>query len=103
MSPLARGYECHVTFAFTKSSYVQTLRWHNRLHRYGSGEPVWKFSQIIGDPVLGDKPYCYLSAWHEDYDTLQEWMGQLVAVAWDYFEMKPLRTKIEAVVYDVRW
>lgn len=95
MRPL---YEAHITFNH------QVREWVERHH-----SQKWKFSAIDGDPVLGDRVYCYLTSYDEDQWNLLSRMQDEVSnvsafipseVYWDHGA--PVRLKIERIVYDTK-
>jgi hypothetical protein len=60
---------------------------------------TWKFSAIDGDPVLGDKVFCYLTG-HTDF--VKTALHQLVLLLGHlrFHGIEPIRTKIEHIVFD---
>lgn len=87
-----RNFEAHITFEQMHEESVRSLG-----ARHG-----WKFSRIDGDPVLGQKVYCYLSAHDSDVERLQDTMD-LLANSAAATGTPPVRTKIELIVFDKRW
>lgn len=82
-------YEAHITFDKSDKN-VAFLK---------DGYNGWQYSCIDDDPVMGQKPYCYLTAYLPDRYKLMEWMDittTLVAVK----GINSLRTKIEHILYD---
>jgi hypothetical protein len=86
------NYEAHVTFPATQASAVRKLG-----ERHG-----WKFSQMAGDPVFGEGTYCYLTCHEPDIKVMLLRLDAVVQWALDA-DMTPLRKKVEADVYDVRY
>jgi hypothetical protein len=86
------GYEAHITFSKDHADFVRRC----------AAELEWKFSQIDGDPVLGDKVFCYLSAHDDSQMRLMQRMGDVVEKL-KPFGIIPLRTKIEEILYDKLW
>jgi hypothetical protein len=61
----------------------------------------WKGSAIDPDPIMGDKPYCYLTAYDSDVDRLKVQM-EATAEALLREGLDVLRCKIERIVYDTK-
>lgn len=86
------SFEAHITFPIRDEETVK------RLALTGS----WKFSKIHGDPVLGDKAFCYLTNYDPaDYPALKTALGVEVERAKSY-GAEVLRTKIEEILLDQR-
>lgn len=94
VKPVRSGglYELHVTVNVADA----------KLAEHVAQEHHWKTSQITGDPVLGNKPFFYLTTYTETeqmayqklYSCAQELRMAGIAV---------LRAKIEHIIYDVRY
>ena len=86
------NFECHVTLVPSEDpSWVETIEAIAKQHKF-------KTSFITGDPVLGKSKYFYLTAHDATYAHLFERMNNVVAS----LPTKPVRLKIEQIVYDVR-
>lgn len=84
-------FEIHLTFDRRLADDVRKL----------NDALKWKFSQIDGDPVLGNKVFCYLTTHAPDFMSARNALDH--AVQWLYEKnVLPLRKKIEVVVYDDR-
>jgi hypothetical protein len=86
-----KGYECHITFNRADAEQIE-------------GGPLsigWKFSKIDGDPVLGQKVYCYLTAHDIDYASMFQKMWATIYAVRDH-GIEVVRAKIEHIVYDER-
>lgn len=59
----------------------------------------WQYSAIDDDPLMGQKPYCYLTAYDPDPEFLLERMNQVVAILYE-MSIPVLRRKVERIVYD---
>lgn len=84
-------YECHITCAREHAAQVESLGKTMR----------WSFSQIDGDPLMGQQPYCYLTHYHTDGLELKISMA-LVSRALRAGGVPVLREKIERIVYDTK-
>lgn len=61
----------------------------------------WKFSKIDGDPLMGAKPYCYLTRYEPNEKVLFSEMNAAEVML--KREMVPvLRTKIERIIWDTK-
>lgn len=80
-------YEAHITFP-------NSLRRKVKRH---AGD--WKFSRMLGDPVLGRGKYCYLTTYADDQYYLRGLM-EATAATLTRKGIRPLRLKIEEEVYD---
>ena len=84
-------YECHITCNRDDHSIVQNV-----------GEPAgWKFSKIDGDPLLGQKVFCYLTRHHRDFEALKSLM-QAMTSALKIVGVEVVREKIEHIIYDTK-
>ena len=86
-------YECHIT-------YINDKPWmRNTMKMCG-----WKFSQIDGDPDLGDGIKCYATKQYNTKFSRDEIIDKMTSLS-DTLELsgaKILRNKIELVIYDKR-
>ena len=87
-------FEAHITYDRKHASTIRIV---------AKVSTSWKFSQIDGDPVLGDKVFCYLSAHSADALALQMQMESVVNIVMQTHDVTPIRTKIEAILFDKRW
>ena len=88
---MTNHYECHITFQISDRNKIEVL----------SGQ-YWKFSAIDGDPVLGAKTFCYLTAHDTDFEALKTHMKYMVEIAAGR-GTPAVRCKIEQILYDSRW
>jgi hypothetical protein len=90
-TPLANNHEIHVTtltdYASRAEEVAQTLH--------------WKTSAIMGDPVLGHKPFFYLTTHRPSYYTAQQALDTCCAALLEA-GVPVVREKIEHIVWDVR-
>jgi len=84
-------YECHITFLYPPNALPLDVR-------------GWKFSQIDGDPNMGDGVKAYLTRQYRATNAKDAVIDALEDVAAEVTEMgyEVLRTKVELVVYDNR-
>ncbi len=61
---------------------------------------AWAFSQFDADPVMGDKPYCYLTSYDIDEQRLLYRMNHLAGQIFHNYGLEPLRLKIERIIFD---
>lgn len=80
-------YEAHITFP-------NNLR--RKVKRHAGS---WKFSRMLGDPVLGAGKYCYLTTYADNLDRLRVFVDA-TAASLTLKGIKPLRLKIEEEIYD---
>jgi hypothetical protein len=61
----------------------------------------WTFSEIDGDPLMGAKPYCYLTAYEPDATLL---LSRMRGVAHSLRQrgVAVLREKVEQIIYDTK-
>ena len=84
-----RKFEAHITCDRTDSDMVQQV-----------GEATgWSFSTIDGDPIMGKKPYAYLTHYSTDGHKLLE-AGQMVVNILKAHKVISLRLKVEEIVFD---
>lgn len=84
-------YEAHITYHRADRAAGEAI-----------GEPLgWKGSAIDPDPIMGDKPYAYLTAYDPDPLVLLTRMRQCVLKLWER-DVLCLRQKIERIVYDTK-
>ena len=84
-------FEAHVTCERAQALEVQ---------RFGELTD-WRFSAFDADPMLGDKPYCYLTQYSTDAEVLLVEMHTLVRLLIQA-GVVVLREKIERIVYDTK-
>lgn len=82
-------YEAHITMDKTPDAVAKV----------GDGVAGWQYSCIDDDPVMGQKPYCYLTGYHADRHTLAGRM-RYVCAELEKVGVPVLRTKIERIVFD---
>lgn len=86
-------FEAHITYDRILRPKVEPI-----------GESLgWKGSAIDPDPIMGDKPYAYLTAYDTDPKRLLTRMDDVVA-AMAHLEpcVVALRLKIERIIYDTK-
>lgn len=89
-------FEAHMTFPRDCGFMVKAIG-----ERHG-----WKYSEIAGDPVLGEKNFAYLTRWEKDLEVMQIEMDVIRRAVRNYPDAGPiplLREKIEVVIYDRRF
>jgi hypothetical protein len=86
-------FEAHITFDRAKSKLVQGLA--------DDTGGKWKVSAFDADPIMGDKPYCYLTAYDKDEIMLLDRMSQVAGLA-EVRGIPVLRQKIERIIYDTK-
>jgi hypothetical protein len=87
---MKRKFEAHITCPRDASAIVEKF----------AGDS-WKFSAIDGDPVMGKRPYCYLTAYDTDAGRLLDNMEQTAEkLRWE--EVEILRQKVEEIIYDTK-
>lgn len=87
-------YETHITFPIDKANEVRLLG--------KKFNDAWKFSQIMGCPLLGmDKPFCYLTSYDTDIKLLMEDIGRIVDEAKNQ-NIEVYRSKVERIIYDTK-
>lgn len=82
-------YEAHMTFDLSEAEACKEFA--------SDPNQRWRYSQILGDPVLGPGGRCYLTAYGKDPLDLKY---QMIAIS-EMFRM-PIRMKIEHIVYDTK-
>lgn len=86
-------YEAHITFDRKYAMEVKGL---------SVSSVGWSFSQIDGDPDVGNVVLCYLNARGDVYeDLLSEMM--FLALSAKRVGIQPIRTKVEQILFDHRW
>jgi hypothetical protein len=68
--------------------------------RLKDGLKGWQYSAIDDDPIMGQKPYCYLTAYDPDALNLKYRMDDVVDILETEMGILALRTKIERIIYD---
>lgn len=90
MGETKRKFEAHITCPREDSGVVA-----ERSNEH------WVFSAIDGDPVMGKRPYCYLTGYST---SAEELLGRMTAMAAmlraDGVEV--LREKMEEIIYDTK-
>lgn len=84
-------YETHITVNVQDAQVAASV----------AADRHWKTSQIDGDPVLGDKPFFYLTRYGTNFEQVIEDLHKCVEdlKKWD---VRVLREKIEAIIYDTK-
>jgi len=77
-------FEAHITFHRADRMVVKDI---GEVHG-------WSYSAFDADPIMGDKPYCYLTAYDPDSDKLLARMKS-VATGCSAMDVLILRQKIE--------
>lgn len=87
------SYEIHVTCYARDAVVMKEMAAHAVF--------PWKFSQIAGDPILGDDTYAYLTAHRSTESSARAALADCVA---DLKRRKItiVREKIEEIIHDVR-
>lgn len=86
------NFECHVTLVPSdEPEWTKSIEEVAKKHKF-------KTSFITGDPVLGKAKYFYLTAHDATYAALFDRMNNVVTD----LPSRPVRLKIEQIVYDVR-
>lgn len=84
-------YEAHVTCPREASDEVRKV-----------GELTgWKFSAFDADPIMGDKPFCYLTSYSQDVYRLRAESDALARLLAQH-GVQVLREKIERIVFDTK-
>lgn len=84
-------FEAHMTFNRRDAGAVSEV-----------GEAFgWKFSAFDADPIMGDKPHCYLTAYHTRAEELARRMDD-IEDALKAHSVTTLRKKVERIVYDTK-
>lgn len=83
-------FECHLTFSIGFAASVQSY-----------AHDGWKFSKIDGDPVLGDKVFCYLTAYDDNIVDMLNRMNAKAAFL-QQVGVPVIRKKIELILVDER-
>jgi len=87
-------YEAHITITAEFADRIKDLQNKGMLS-------TWKFSQIHGDIILGDKLYCYLTMHERDVFKLKTKLD-FAAEALRGMGFLVIREKIEAIIYDTK-
>ena len=82
-------FEAHITYERVHADKVKEA----------SEATGWKFSQIDGDPVLGQQVRCYLTHYDKSSSKLLESMDKVARILTD-LGIPNIRRKIECIVYD---
>jgi hypothetical protein len=81
-------YEAHITLDKAVAPRVK------------AGLKDWQYSAIDDDPIMGQKPYCYLTAYDPDAKMLKARMDQVVDILNTEMGIEVLRTKVERIIFD---
>lgn len=87
-------YELHITINIADAQLAEPIA--KELH--------WKTSQIMGDPVLGAKPFAYLTSYVRSFTSgaAREQLNKAVQ-ALRVGGIPVIREKIEQIIHDVRY
>ncbi len=88
-----RKFESHLTAHINNADVVEKFCKDSLI--------TLKFSKIEGDALLGDKPYCYITAYHTDADRLLLIMDT-ARQELNKLGVETLRIKIEEIIYDTK-
>lgn len=89
-------YEAHITF---DKVHEKALKDPTAVLREDFRLSGWQYSAIDDDPIMGQKPYCYLTAYDPDPQNLKRRMLEVSEAVIDH-GIHGLRFKIERIVYD---
>lgn len=89
---MAGRFEAHITFDRLSDWRVKCLP---------DTFTGFSFSAIDGDPVMGKKAYCYLTAYDSSSENLLSRVKRVAKYA-QSVGVVPLREKIEEIIYDSR-
>lgn len=87
------NFECHITLPREQGSIAAAVAADPKL--------PWKFSQIDGDPVLGQQVFAYLTRHDTNYVRLYANMKHTV-VELTQQGVDVVREKIELIMYDTK-
>lgn len=82
-------YECHITVHVDHAEKAETI----------AKQLKWKTSQILRDPVLGDKPFFYLTTHSDNASAIFARMN-LAKNNLLLADIPILREKVEAIIHD---
>jgi len=89
-------FECHVTLP-PPTDEVERAHLEELAIQRG-----FKTSQIDGDPLLGAKVFFYLTCHDNDFESIKARMNEICRMVSETSRFKPLRRKIEQIVFDER-
>lgn len=93
VKPVMAKYEAHMTF---DKKHADDLK---HLAETDSDFSGWQYSAIDDDPIMGQKPYCYLTAYNSEAKKLLDFMHDIKRILnWEGIET--LRLKVERIIYD---
>lgn len=84
-------YEAHITADIQFAKEVQIV----------ANASGWKYSQIHGCPIMGNKTYCYLTHYNTNAQTLKNQMDAISTLL-TMGNVPVLRSKIEMIIYDTK-
>ena len=85
-------YEAHITIDIQHAKEAKIIA-------YATG---WKYSQIHGCPIMGDKTYCYLTGYNAgDAFKLRQSIDAVISLC-IMGQIPVLRAKIEHIIYDTK-
>lgn len=85
-------YEAHITCPRDQSEQIK---------RTAEAFSSWKYSAFDADPIMGDKPFAYLTSYDTDERNLLERTNNLAKVL-ENNGVTVLRQKIERIIYDTK-
>lgn len=90
-------FEAHITV--TRDQGQDAIKVARHYVSWGGAE--WKASNFDADPIMGDKPYSYLTSYYEDEDVLLLRVRRMEKLLKNN-GIKVLRSKIERIIYDTK-
>lgn len=85
-------FEAHITIAKDHAAFIE---------REVAPAVGWSFSQIDGDPIMGQQPYCYLTHYSPDGRKLRE-AAEMVSAILKAHRIPTLRIKVEQILFDTK-
>lgn len=86
------NYECHITVHVQHAKAAEAVA--KDLH--------WKTSQIDGDPVLGDRPFFYLTTHCSNVEDMMHRMRMCTDMLERVNGVPVIREKIELIIHDTK-
>lgn len=92
-------YEAHVTFPRATAPQLTEA-----LAAYGTDDVMagFRYSAFDADPVMGDKPFAYLTAYDTDPHRLYARCLGVIGFLAGKYVVGHLRVKVERIVYDTK-
>lgn len=85
--------ELHITFEYSDPAELHKIK------SFCLNIINWKFSYIMNDPLLGNKPYAYATDHCMDYKMAQQHLANTASLAAEY-GLRVKRMKIEHILLD---